>query len=99
MKEVLNKGIKEVILMDRNAEREKLLHYAISSVGGFLGAYAIFNYCDFFGNAQTTNWIYLVLAIVGHNFGEFLIRFIGVMLYMAGAFFSGCFRNNKIFHV
>lgn len=71
---------------DKRNMTTRFLHHTMAAVGGFLGGYAILLRCDFFGNAQTTNWIYLVLAIVGHNLGEFLIRFIGVMLYMAGAF-------------
>ena len=73
--------------MDRNAEREKLLHYVISSVGGFLGAYAIFNYCDFFGNAQTANLIHIVCKIFSADYTGLLFLVIALITYMLGNVF------------
>ena len=73
--------------MDRNAEREKILHYVISSVGGFLGAYAIFNYCDFFGNAQTANLIHIVCKIFSADYTGLLFLVIALITYMLGNVF------------
>ena len=41
-------------------QKQHILHFAVSSLGGFMGGYAIFNHCDVFGNAQTANMIHLV---------------------------------------
>lgn len=61
---------------------EAPLHYLMSFIGGFFGAYSILNFCDLFGNAQTANMIYLVTNILGHNFGSVLIRLGGMAVYM-----------------
>ena len=36
-------------------QKQHILHFAVSSLGGFMGGYAIYNHCDVFGNAQTAN--------------------------------------------
>lgn len=53
-------------------------------IGGYMGAYALLNRADVFGNAQTSNLIHIVLSILGGNLGELLIRIGGLVLYMAG---------------
>lgn len=73
--------------MNRNAERQKLLHYAVSTIGGFLGAYAIFNHCDFFGNAQTANLINLVCKIFSADFSGLIFLVIALITYIAGNVF------------
>ena len=50
---------KEVFKMTRE-QKQHILHFAVSSLGGFMGGYAIYNHCDVFGNAQTANMIHLV---------------------------------------
>lgn len=44
-------------------KRQKLLHHAVSIIGGFWGGYTIFNHTDIFSNAQTGNLIRLVLDV------------------------------------
>lgn len=61
---------------------EAPVHYLMSFIGGFFGVYSILNFCDFFGNAQTANMIYLITNILGHNFGSVLIRLGGMAVYM-----------------
>ena len=45
-------------------QKQHILHFAVSSLGGFMGGYAIYNHCDVFGNAQTANMIHLVSKIL-----------------------------------
>ena len=61
---------------------EAPIHYLMSFIGGFFGVYSILNFCDFFGNAQTANMIYLITNLLGHNFSSALIRLGGVAVYM-----------------
>lgn len=63
---------------------EKKLHYTMGFVGGFMGAYAILNRCDVFGNAQTANMIYIVMNIIGRNVTDVLYRLGGLFVYMSG---------------
>ena len=65
-----------------DSKKQERLHYLMSFNGGFLGVYAILNFCDLFGSAQTANMIYLVTDILGHNLAEFVLRAGGLLLYM-----------------
>ena len=65
-------------------EFRKKLHCIMAFIGGYIGAYALLNRADVFGNAQTANLIHLAMSIVGTDFFELFIRIIGVALYMAG---------------
>lgn len=70
--------------MDREAKRQILLHYAVSSVGGFFGGYAIINHCDIFGNAQTANLIHIVTKIFSTDFSGLIFLLLSLFTYMAG---------------
>lgn len=63
---------------------EKKLYYTMAFTGGFMGAYAILNRCDVFGNAQTANMIYIALNIVGRNAMAVIYRLGGMLLYVSG---------------
>ncbi len=63
---------------------ETALHFNMSLVGGFMGGFAVWNFCDLLGNAQTANMITLVSDIVGCNFFTVLLRIIGVLIYFLG---------------
>lgn len=54
--------------------RESLLHYNMSSLGGFLGAYALLLRGGNFGNAQTGNLLELVIDLTQFRWGDFLAR-------------------------
>lgn len=73
--------------MNEKASRQKLLHYAVSTVGGFLGGYAIFNHCDFFGNAQTANLIHIVCKIFSADFSALSFLLLALMTYISGNVF------------
>lgn len=63
---------------------EKLIHYNMACIGGFLGGFAILNHCDLFGSAQTSNLISIALMIAGEDKKDFLIRIIAMLLYLIG---------------
>lgn len=73
--------------MNEKASRQKLLHYAVSTVGGFLGGYAIFNHCDFFGNAQTANLIHIVCKIFSADFSALSFLLLALITYILGNVF------------
>ena len=79
---------------DKKDHIEEILHHAMALVGGFLGGYAVLTKADFLGNAQTSNILYMVMALLGNNFTEVLIRIIGILLYVLGAF-TFVFLKNK----
>lgn len=62
----------------------KRLHCTMAFIGGYIGAYALLNRADVFGNAQTANLIHVAMSIVGTNFLDLFIRLGGVAIYMAG---------------
>lgn len=73
--------------MSEKTSRQKLLHYAVSSIGGFLGGYAIFNHCDFFGNAQTANLIHIVCNIFSGEFSALFFLVLALITYISGNVF------------
>ena len=72
--------------MQQRDKIESINHYIMSSIGGFLGLYALLNRCDNFGSSQTSNLLYIVEAVLGSNFIEVLIRLGAVFLYMLATF-------------
>lgn len=63
---------------------QKYLHFMMSFIGGFLGAYTLLNHHDLFGNAQTANLIYLTMDLVGHNFHEVMLRVMNLGAFVLG---------------
>lgn len=70
--------------MNTKINSEQKIFYAMALFGGFLGGYALLCRCDVLGAAQTANMASLVIAILGKNIAETLIR-IGAMLIYAFA--------------
>lgn len=60
------------------------IHYNMSVCGGFFGAYAILNFNDILGNAQTSNLIHLALDIIGRDLQGIGIRIIAALFYILG---------------
>ena len=68
-------------------DREQLscwIHHSMAVTGGYLGVYALLCRSDFFGNALTSNLIYIVTGILGREPLDVLIRIGGVVLYVLG---------------
>ena len=63
---------------------ERRLHLNMTLLGGFIGGYAILSHDDLFGSAQTTNMISLVIGAAGGPDSEWLARFFGLLVYIAG---------------
>lgn len=70
--------------MTENTKLQCLIHYIMAMVGGFIGAYALLNYNDFFASSQTTNLIHIVLCITGRNLSELIARLGAVFIYLTG---------------
>ena len=70
-----------------------ILHFNMSLIGGFMGGYAVWNFCELLGNAQTANMITLVTDIVGRNFGAVFLRVIGIAVYFSGFAVSVLVKN------
>lgn len=68
--------------MEFSEEFKQKLHYMMAVIGGFMGAYALIERCDVFGNAQTSNLIHLAMSILGKDFLDILIRVCGIVIYM-----------------
>ena len=68
-------------------QKQHILHFAVSSLGGFMGGYAIYNHCDVFGNAQTANMIHLVSKIFTGDFGALCLSSL-LSLHIFSAMFS-----------
>lgn len=69
--------------MNQEEPYESHLHYLMSLIGGFLGAYALLNRGNVFGSAQTANLITITFQLIGHNFYELLIRIGALVIYGA----------------
>lgn len=69
--------------MNEQFRYESRCHYLLAFTGGFLGVYALVTRCDVFGSAQTANLIYLVTAVIGHDFSAVLQRVGAVLVYMS----------------
>lgn len=68
-------------------DREQLscwIHHSMAVTGGYLGVYALLCRSDFFGNALTSNLIYIVTGILGRDPIDVFIRIGGVLLYVLG---------------
>lgn len=64
---------------------QEALHYNMAVVGGIFGGYAVLDWFDNLGSAATSNLIHFVIALVGGNLEEAVIRLGGVGLYFFGA--------------
>lgn len=67
---------------------EAYMHYTMSIVGGFMGAYALLNRGGNFGSSETANMINIVTALLGRNFPDFLIRLASMVIYILGIQFT-----------
>lgn len=70
--------------MNDQNKSDLYLHSIMCLIGGFIGGYAILNRCGNLGSAQTSNLIYVVICFLGSNIYEFIIRILGIILYIAG---------------
>lgn len=69
--------------MNQLPKRELMLHSVMCTIGGFVGAYALLCRAENFGNAQTANLIHIIFCITGKNYIDFLLRILGMALYIS----------------
>jgi uncharacterized membrane protein YoaK (UPF0700 family) len=79
--------------MKKNIKRQRFTHYVVSSVGGFLGSYAIFNFYEIFANAQTANMIHLVRDLFDADFGGLAYVLVSMLTYILGNAFCVLYRK------
>lgn len=79
--------------MKDKVKHDEILHFNMALIGGILGAYAILNWCDVLGSAQTSNMIHLIMDIVGGNVQGIIIRLGSVALYMIGLISTVLIKN------
>lgn len=70
--------------MEEKLKIETWLHWNMSFVGGFFGAYALLNRSATFGSSETANMIYIVTALLGTNLKEGMIRIAALLIYVLG---------------
>lgn len=63
---------------------ERWSHLNMALIGGFIGGYAIVNHHDLLGSAQTGNMIALALYAGGMHTIDWLVRLLGMLIYMLG---------------
>ena len=64
---------------------EKLMHRTATLVGGFAGMYTVLTRFNL-GSSQTVCWLDMMAALFGRDLREFLLRFLGVVIYGATVF-------------
>ncbi len=64
--------------------QDVILHWNISLVGGFLGAYAILLHTGNFGSAQTGNMMEMGVELFSMEWDKVLLRLIAMILFGAG---------------
>lgn len=85
--------------MKEKEDFRKILHCSMAVIGGFLGAYALLNRQDVFGNAQTSNMIWIILCILGKDVQGVVLRIGGLLLYMAGVVTATLWPKYFRFHL
>ena len=58
------------------------IHYSMSVGAGFFGIYAIFNHIDIFASSQTSNFIHILMGLLGRNWHDMLVRLGAAALYI-----------------
>ena len=79
--------------MINKVKHDEILHFNMALIGGILGAYAILNWCDVLGSAQTSNMIHLMMDIVGGNILGIIIRLGSVVIYIIGLISTVIIKN------
>lgn len=74
--------------MDTKTKREERLHYIMSFVGGIFAIYALLEYSNVFGSAETSNMIVLVENLLHWEPCYILIRLGNLFIYALGIVFA-----------
>lgn len=74
--------------MDTKTKYETKLHYIMSIVGGIFAIYAILQYANMLGSAQTSNMILSVRALLDGDFLSLVMRLGNLLIYAFGIVFT-----------
>lgn len=69
--------------MNTEQKKEAWLHFCVSSVGGFIGCYALINHCDLFASSQTSNFIHIIESILNSEHHLLMYMVIASLTYMS----------------
>lgn len=70
--------------MEKNIKKEAWLHFCVSSIGGFMGAYAIINHCDLLASSQTSNMIHIVYSLFESEHPLLVYMILASLVYAFG---------------
>ena len=73
--------------MKKIIQRQKLVHYSASLIGGFLAGYTVFNHMEIMGNAQTGNLIKMVLDLCRGDLTFIWFMVLSFLIYCGGNVF------------
>lgn len=73
--------------MRKIAQRQKLVHYSASLIGGFMAGYTVFNHMEIMGNAQTGNLIKMVLDMCRGDLTFIWFMALSFLIYCGGNVF------------
>lgn len=70
--------------MEKSIKKEAWLHFCVSSIGGFMGAYAIINHCDLLASSQTSNMIHIVHNLFEPEHSLLVYMLLAALVYACG---------------
>ncbi len=73
--------------MKKIIQRQKLVHYSASLIGGYLAGYTVFNHTEILGNAQTGNLIKMVLDLCQGDLTFIWFMALSFLIYCGGNVF------------
>lgn len=79
---------------DMDMRHEKLMHRAACLVGGYAAIYTVMTRLNF-GSSQTVNLLELVKNLLGRNFAEAFLHFIGAVVYGGSVFAASYLKCKK----
>jgi uncharacterized membrane protein YoaK (UPF0700 family) len=83
-----------------NEHRMKaLIHWAMSIVGGYIGAYALINKSEIFPSAMTSNMIYSVFYVLDWDLLDLAYRFMLLISYISGIAFVTIYQKRSKFNI
>lgn len=69
------------ILLSKNKDSEKIIHYLMCLIGGFFGSYALLSRGNF-GSAQTANLINLFINLGASDFLDAVLRLLALIAFV-----------------
>lgn len=73
--------------------RDQILHWTMSFVGGFIGAYAVLLFAGNFASAETGNLVRLAIDFSNWDWPQVILRLLAVFFFSFGIFLSYILTN------